>query len=142
MIVTKHISVNKHEYNVRQMEKLNKKILEKEKEILSSKGFLKTIKLERELSNLLRKLAEHGTETLIYERQRAENNNFSYWCSFIFLKNKKGLIVLSLLIDWSVLWFYFLVEFIYIFIWVYFVKYKFYIGSEIQNFLANFGTVI
>lgn len=84
MVITNHISVNKHEYNVRKMEELDKEILEKKKEMLNAKGFLKTYKLRRELNVLFRKLTKHGTETLIFERQRAESNNLGYWCSFIF----------------------------------------------------------
>lgn len=66
MLIT-HISQNKHEFNMRRVEELNIQILNKEKELRNSEGFLAKFKLRNEIKKLYKSLNNHGNEVLEFE---------------------------------------------------------------------------
>lgn len=70
-----HISQNKHEYNVRRIEELNKMIKEKESELKKADGFFQTFLIKHDLRKLHKQLNIHGTEVLEFEYSKFANNN-------------------------------------------------------------------
>lgn len=72
-MLQKYISQNKHEFNVRRVDELNKEILAKESELKNTKGFLAKFKLRIEIKNLYRTLNDHGNEVLAFEYR--QNNS-------------------------------------------------------------------
>lgn len=66
-MMLRYISANKNEYNVRKVEELNDLILEKEKELVNTKGFINTLKLKIEIKKLYKQINTHGSEVMQYE---------------------------------------------------------------------------
>lgn len=69
----KYISPNKHQYNVRMVDELNKVIREKEEELKEAKNFIETFRLKLKLRKLYKKLTVHGTEVMEYELYKEEH---------------------------------------------------------------------
>lgn len=63
----KYISTNKYEYSVRQVDILSNMILEAEKKLENTEGFLNRFKVRRELKKLNNKILVFGEEVLEYE---------------------------------------------------------------------------
>lgn len=70
----RHISQNKHEYNVRRMDEINEVIKEKELELENAEGFFQTFVIKLELRKLYKELNNHGTEVLEYEYLNANQD--------------------------------------------------------------------
>lgn len=70
----RHISQNKHEFNVRRMDELNEVIKEKELELKKANGFFQTLVIKAELRKLYKQLNNHGTEVLEFEYYNANND--------------------------------------------------------------------
>lgn len=68
-----HISINKHQFNVRRVEELGKKLLEKEKELENTEGFFAQFKLKSEIRRIRRRLMRHGEEVLEFEYRKINN---------------------------------------------------------------------
>ena len=68
-----HISINKHQFNVRRVEELGKKLLEKEKELENIEGFFAQFKLKSEIRRIRRRLMRHGEEVLEFEYRKINN---------------------------------------------------------------------
>lgn len=69
----KNITDSKYEYNVRMVEELSSTIVDKEKELENTKGFLNSFKAKSELRKLYRLINSHGKEILDYEYLKANN---------------------------------------------------------------------
>lgn len=74
-MLSRHISQNKHEYNVRRVKELNEIIKEKELELKQADGFFQTVIIKHDLRKLHKQLNIHGTEVLEFEYSRSINNN-------------------------------------------------------------------
>lgn len=66
-----YISINKHEFNVRQVEELGKKLLEKESKLEETKGLFAQFKLKAEIRRIRKRLIAHGEEVLEFEYRQA-----------------------------------------------------------------------
>lgn len=73
--MTKGITINKHEFNVRRVDELNLDILAKEEELTNTVGFFNVLKVKLELRKLYKMINNHGTEVLQFERQNLNYNN-------------------------------------------------------------------
>ena len=72
-IDTKHISDNRHSWNVRRVEELQVEIALKEKELRETEGFFARSKVRSEIKKMERRLSKHGEEVLRYEYNRRNN---------------------------------------------------------------------
>ncbi len=70
----KHISINKHEYNLRKVEELNNEIALKEETLKDTTGFINVLKLKHEIKKLYKQLDIHGTEVLAYEYKESQEH--------------------------------------------------------------------
>lgn len=73
--MTKGITINKHEFNVRRVDELNLDILAKEQELLETEGFYNTLKVKLELRKLYKQINNHGSEVLLFEQGKQFNLN-------------------------------------------------------------------
>lgn len=70
---TKHISDNRHSWNVRRVEELQVEIALKEKELKEAQGFFERSKVRSEIKKMERRQIKHGEEVLRYEFSRKNN---------------------------------------------------------------------
>lgn len=70
---TKHISDNRHSWNVRRVEELQVEIALKEKELEETEGFFARSKVRSEIKKMERRQIKHGEEVLRYEYNRKNN---------------------------------------------------------------------
>ncbi|MCR1808968.1 hypothetical protein [Haploplasma modicum] len=68
----KHISDNKHEFNLRRVEELSKEMTEKENELKSTKGFFNVRKIKKELKKINAQIEVHAEEISEFERRKAK----------------------------------------------------------------------
>lgn len=68
----KHISDNKHEFNLRRVEELSKEMTEKENELKSTKGFFNVRKIKKELKKINAQIEVHAKEISEFERRKAK----------------------------------------------------------------------
>lgn len=74
--MTKTISVNKHEFNVRKVDEINERILKKEEQLKETTNFFTILKKRRELRKLYKQIRVHGEEVLEFENRNNEDNLF------------------------------------------------------------------
>lgn len=67
----KHISENKNEFNVRRVAELDELLLEKERQLSNTTGFLNTFKLKSEIKKLYKLIVMYGNEVIEYEYNKA-----------------------------------------------------------------------
>ncbi|VEU80995.1 hypothetical protein [Haploplasma axanthum] len=67
----KNISINKYEYSLRRVDELNEVLLEKERELKNTQGFINRFKLNLEVKRLYKQISEYGSEVLEYEYNKA-----------------------------------------------------------------------
>lgn len=72
----KHISTNKYEYNIRQIDLLSEQIIKKENELKAAINFLQKFRLKGELKKLYKAIESYGNEAWHYEVKNASERSY------------------------------------------------------------------
>lgn len=70
----KHVSDNKHEFNLRRVDELSLELTKLENELEKTKGFFNRFKVSRQIKKLNREINAHAAEIVIYEQMKIEQN--------------------------------------------------------------------
>lgn len=67
-----YISDNKHEFNVRRVNELEKELQEFEKKFKNANGFFNKMKIKRAIKKIQKQLKIHNDEIFLYEQTKVE----------------------------------------------------------------------
>jgi len=67
-----YISDNKHEFNVRRVNELEKELKEFEEKLENATGFFNRLKIKRAIKKINKQLKIHNDEIFLYEQAKTE----------------------------------------------------------------------
>lgn len=72
--MNKHISDNKHEFNLRRVDELASELTLLEKDLENTNGFFNRLKVKKKIKKVNKQIDTHANEISFYEQQKLINN--------------------------------------------------------------------